>query len=663
MRFIFSSALLLLSLPEPSAAFVNTHPHKTSNCRQISCLQVAIGLGPEEEVEEMELVAGIHYEIPDHEAYRTSRRSKLDEQCDKWFGNLLGGEDDKGILGSLADDARKILLTPVPLVNEFEKPKDHEEWTPYVATKLPWTPLTPSFGLEEFGLPIPRRNAETWRHFDVAGMVAQDYSGTSEGNGLELELKEDEITDIREKIEKKGGWLDDDACQARLVYINGRFSPQLSRTNDFVTNIGSADEVPEDMISMISRLTDGFTDELAAPVPVGDTFWTSHKKLSGPDHNMGEPISQFAINSQQGTACFAALNTRKTGAVAFVNIPDGHDKDEEISKPVLVVNAVTRSAGATSDSDGVSLHPRCLVAAGEDSKSSFVQSCIDLDSDEAHVPSLYNGFTQIFVKKGANMTHSWVNESGGMPVGGVELNDDELEEGEERPRDVEARRPELKDTHLESIDVHVVGDEGSYNGVMLSVGGSGRVRVAHSVSLLRPGAHAGVQGFCLSGGAQRTDFKTNIQHMGQGTTSEQLQKNMIGGRSTGAFKGRIRVEQSAQQTDSQQLARTVLLSDRSRAWALPSLEIIADDVSCTHGCTISDLSEEELFYLRARGLDRTLARNLLMYGFAEEICGRVDPTMLEALGSENGLQKRVISRLENLVPLGDRAIRGEFQSV
>lgn len=70
------------------------------------------------EEEKRELVAGVDYEIPDHESFRTSRRSKLDEECDAWFGALLGGEDDKGVLGKLADDAREILLTPVPLVNE-----------------------------------------------------------------------------------------------------------------------------------------------------------------------------------------------------------------------------------------------------------------------------------------------------------------------------------------------------------------------------------------------------------------------------------------------------------------------------------------------------------------------------------------------------------------
>jgi hypothetical protein len=68
--------------------------------------------------EKRELVAGIDYEIPDHEAFRLSRRSKLDEACDAWFGALLGGHDDNGVLGKLAESARETLLTPVPLVNE-----------------------------------------------------------------------------------------------------------------------------------------------------------------------------------------------------------------------------------------------------------------------------------------------------------------------------------------------------------------------------------------------------------------------------------------------------------------------------------------------------------------------------------------------------------------
>ena len=472
------------------------------------------------------------------------------------------------------------------------------------------------------------------------------------------------MTSYKEKLEEKGGWLDDDSCQARLVYINGRFSPQLSKTNDFVKNIGSTDDISDEAKSLLSRLTDGFTDTLAVPVPVGeDLYWDSYKKLSGPDHSLGEAITQFAINTQQGSACFAALNTRKTGAVAFIDVPKEHDKDTEQRKPVLVVNAVTSSGGAAAASTGVSFHPRCLVTAQEASSLSLVQSCVDLDNDDESVPKLYNGYTQIFVKENATVSHSFIEESGGIATGGTEISDDEVEEGTERPREIESQRPALKDTHLDAIDVHVMGEEATYKGTLMSFGGSGRVRIAHSVSLLQPGSHATVNGFSLSGGAQRTDCKTNIHHIAQGTTSEQLQKNMIGGRATGAFRGRIRVEQSAQQTDSQQLSRTILLSDKCRAWAVPSLEIIADDVQCTHGATVSDLSEEEMFYLRSRGLDQTLARNLLMYGFVEDVCTSIDPSMLEAFGSDNGLQKRVIERLENLVPQGERAIQGEFQSI
>jgi Fe-S cluster assembly scaffold protein SufB len=74
----------------------------------------------------------------------------------------------------------------------------------------------------------------------------------------------------------------------------------------------------------------------------------------------------------------------------------------------------------------------------------------------------------------------------------------------------------------------------------------------------------------------------------------------------GAFRGCIRIEKSAQHTSSQQLLQSILLGDRARAWAVPSLEIIADDIVCTHGGTVLDLSEEEFFYLCLRG--QTLAR-------------------------------------------------------
>ena len=122
---------------------------------------------------------------------------------------------------------------------------------------------------------------------------------------------------------------------------------------------------------------------------------------------------------------------------------------------------------------------------------------MDLDDDVYHRAD----YTQIFVKAGANVMHSYLEESGGVVTQGTEATDEELDEGVTPPREIEATRPELHDTHLEAIDVQIMGDDGAYEGTMMNTGGNGRVRVGLSVSLLRPGTHATVNGFCLAGGA------------------------------------------------------------------------------------------------------------------------------------------------------------------
>ena len=78
-------------------------------------------IGEQKKREAKDFIAGVDYEVPDHESYRTSRRNNDDERCDKWFGDLLGDDKQVGIMGSLAGDARKILLQPVPLINEVRE--------------------------------------------------------------------------------------------------------------------------------------------------------------------------------------------------------------------------------------------------------------------------------------------------------------------------------------------------------------------------------------------------------------------------------------------------------------------------------------------------------------------------------------------------------------
>lgn len=673
-RNILPSLLASLILAKKTVAF---SPIVRSSRQTVfsssSALKVSIGLGPEAEEEKAIVTAdGAEEKKPlveaDHELFRDSRLSDLDKICDTWFASLLGPDDKPTFLGKVSEDAQSRVRTLHKLERNPVYTADDEEWTPYQHNVLLDSPVLPAYGLEQFGLPTPRRNAEAWRHFDVPGLVGIDYSCTPTDIGMDLTLDEAKTNKYIETLKIKGAWLGDDECAARLIYINGRFAPSLSKTSDIAKNIVSDDftsgNVSEDDIEKMCRLTDGFTDRLAADVPSGETeFLTSLKNLSCPDHAVGEPTSQFSMNNQQGTACFVALNSVRAGSVAYIKLPN----DVEVAKPMIVVNAVTSDGGIAESlgEKGVAVHPRAFVNAGANSQMSFIQTNVDLDEEDNEIfnQKFVNSCTQIYVDSGANVTHSYLEETGGMVTGGIETPTEEEKEGEESKRAIEAKRGALRDTHFESIDVHVIGEDGAYKGAALCVGGNGKSRVAISTSLLKPGAHATVNGFSLSGGAQRTDFRTNIHHIAQGTTSRQGQKNMIGGRATTSFRGRIRVDQSAQQTDSEQLARTILLSDKARIIAVPSLEIIADDVVCAHGATVSDLSEEELFYLRSRGLDRVTSRNMLMYGFVDDVGGCVDESMQGQKDGEYSLKNRIIKKLENVVPQGDRAIKGEYQSV
>jgi len=672
MQYRNSALSLLYVTSNVANGFVPTLESLPPAIRE-SSLFVAIGLGPGADEDQIQKTVGEAEDIPepDHELFRDSRLSDFDKQCDAWYASLLTGDS---FLGPVSEEASRRIKTLVKLERQPVYEIGEDNWTPYQQNILPGSPILPSFGLEQYGLPIPRKNAEAWRQFDVPGLVGTDYSSDPSEIGKELVLDKAQVETYEGILKLKGAWIDDEKCSGRLVYINGRYTPSLSYSTEIAKNLSEKDfasgNLSEEIIQNMNRLTDGFTDRLAADVPSGETeFLTSQKTLSGPNHHVGDANSQFSINNQAGTACFVALNSVKAGAVALVSVPSSEGYSENQPKPVvLVVNAITADGGLQADSKqaGSASHPRSLVMTEENTRLSFVQSFIDLDdaNDARAKPKLVNGCTQIFVGAGSNVTHTYLQETGGIVTGGVELTEKDVEEGAEVPRDIESKRKSLLDTHFESIDVQLIGDDGRYECGVMGLGGTGRSRISISTSLLRPRTHASVNGLMLAGGAQRTDMRTNIHHIAQGTTSRQGQKNMIGGRATGLFKGRIRVEQSAQQTDSEQLARSILLSDKSKAWATPSLEIIADDVMCTHGATVSDLSEEELFYLRSRGIDRTTARNILMYAFVDDVASYIEPEMCGDKDDPFSLKNRVIRRLQNLVPQGEKElVGGEFQSV
>jgi Fe-S cluster assembly protein SufD len=107
--------------------------------------------------------------------------------------------------------------------------------------------------------------------------------------------------------------------------------------------------------------------------------------------------------------------------------------------------------------------------------------------------------------------------------------------------------------------------------------------------------------------------------------SNELYKGIMDGKATGVFNGKIFVQPQAQKTNAYQSNKNILLSDDASVNTKPQLEIFADDVKCSHGCTIGRLNEEGLFYLRSRGIPSNIARSLLLHAFAIDVLEHIRP--------------------------------------
>jgi len=119
------------------------------------------------------------------------------------------------------------------------------------------------------------------------------------------------------------------------------------------------------------------------------------------------------------------------------------------------------------------------------------------------------------------------------------------------------------------------------------------------------------------------DNHTAIDHASPRCTSHELYKAILDGKSRGVFNGKIFVRPDAQKTDAKQTNKTLVLSDEAVMDTKPQLEIFADDVKCTHGATVGQLDEEQVFYLRSRGLSEQNARDILTYAFASDVINRI----------------------------------------
>jgi Fe-S cluster assembly protein SufD len=167
----------------------------------------------------------------------------------------------------------------------------------------------------------------------------------------------------------------------------------------------------------------------------------------------------------------------------------------------------------------------------------------------------------------------------------------------------------------------VVDRDGSLDWVALGFG-SARGKVRMETQLRGPGAHARVTGAYAGRGRQHLDFDTTQEHAAPNTTSDLAFRGVLNGRSTAVWRGMIKVDPGAQQTDAFQESRNLLLSKRAHADAIPGLEILANDVRCTHAAAIAQIDRDQLFYLMSRGLPREQAKRLVIDGFLQALVER-----------------------------------------
>ena len=294
---------------------------------------------------------------------------------------------------------------------------------------------------------------------------------------------------------------------------------------------------------------------------------------------------------------FTALNTAFVSHGAFVYIPKG-----VVVKAPLHLLFISDGAQAAS-------FPRVLLVAEENSSATVIESYLSIHDAQYFT----NAVVEIVLKDGAHLEHYKV------------------------------QRESVEAFHVATTAADL-GPNTSYDVTTITFGAQ---LSRHDISVImdHEGAECWVDGLYLVTTGQHADTHSVIDHKKPHCTSRQLYKGILDGKSRAVFNGKIFVRHDAQKTDAMQTNKNLLLSNEARVDTKPQLEILADDVKCAHGAAVGQIDEDELFYVETRGIHHDLARNLLTYGFAEEVIGKIKVDSIRAQLDEAVLN-RLNARLE-----------------
>jgi Fe-S cluster assembly protein SufD len=268
-----------------------------------------------------------------------------------------------------------------------------------------------------------------------------------------------------------------------------------------------------------------------------------------------------------------SLNTAFAKEGAYIHIP----KNTEVQKPIQIINFTTGSEDATMT------QPRNLIVVEQNAHVQIIERHQSLTGNAV----LTNSVTEIFADRHATVDYYKIQND-------------------------QKTASLIDNTYIEQqseseVSVHT-----------FSFGGN---ITRNNLNFFQKGEHINsiLKGITIIEGKQHVDHHTLVHHIEPNCESHQDYKGIYDERSTGVFNGKVIVEKEAQKTNAYQQNNNILVSDRSTINAKPQLEIFADDVKCSHGCTIGQLDEQALFYMQQRGIPKKEARALLMYAFANTV--------------------------------------------
>ena len=314
-----------------------------------------------------------------------------------------------------------------------------------------------------------------------------------------------------------------------------------------------------------------FASNLSSTTHEGIDVCLMSSALTKPKYKMviDAYFNQIASKDESLTS----LNTAFANEGAYINIP----KSKVADKPIEIMYFSTGSEAA------LLVQPRNLVIVGENSHVQIIERHQCLNENAV----LTNSVTEIFAQKRAIVDY-------------YKIQNDELEANL------------IDNTYVsQKQESHVSVQTFSFGGNL----------TRNNLNFYQFGERltSTLNGITIIGDKQHVDHYTLVHHAQPNCESFQDYKGIFSDRSTGVFNGKVYVEKEAQKTNAFQKSNNILLSDKATINAKPQLEIFADDVKCSHGCTVGQLDETALFYMQQRGIPKKEAKALLMYAFSNAV--------------------------------------------